>query len=193
MKNENLISSVLNSKSWSFLSQTMNDEYLSRYNKREVMYLLVIRLPTHTRHSFGQRITLTQICFWMIRLHLRCLKADKELNFYNKCRRYSKIIKSFSNFVKLQTYTPAADIDGKTALTFTIIIWVCGKYIVWQSLTKFDKVDMFSKEVIKKQSWQSWCIFIFIFKYIMQAKLAKFRYESFILGKVGKVQIKSFS
>jgi hypothetical protein len=68
---------------------------------------------------------------------------------------------------------------------------VCGKYIVGQSLTKLDKVDMFSKEVIKKQSWQSWCIFIFIFEYSMQAKLAKlakFRYESFILGKVGKVR-----
>ena len=74
------------------------DEYLSRYNKREVMYLLVIRLPTRTGLSFGQRITLTQICFWMIKLHLRCLTADEKLNFYNKCRRYSKMTKLFSNF-----------------------------------------------------------------------------------------------
>ena len=40
--------------------------------------------------------------------------------------------------------------------------------------------DMFSKEVIKKQSWQSWYIFLCIFKHNMQSK-------------VGKVQIKLFS
>ena len=47
------------------------------------------------------------------------------------------------------------------------------------SWAKLGKVDMFSKEVIKKQSWQSWCIFLSIFKYNMQSKV----------GKVGKVQI----
>ena len=35
---------------------------------------------------------------------------------------------------------------------------------VGQSWAKLGKVDMFSKEVIKKQSWQSWCIFLSIYK-----------------------------
>ena len=50
---------------------------------------------------------------------------------------------------------------------------VCGKCIVGQSSAKFDKVDMFSKQAIKKQSWQSWCIFLSIFKNIMQSKVGK--------------------
>ena len=32
---------------------------------------------------------------------------------------------------------------------------------------------MFSREAIKKQSWQSWCIFLSIFEYIMQSKVGK--------------------
>ena len=51
--------------------------------------------------------------------------------------------------------------------------WLCGKCIVGQSSAKFDKVDMFSKQAIKKQSWQSWCIFLSIFKNIMQSKVGK--------------------
>ena len=50
---------------------------------------------------------------------------------------------------------------------------LCGKCIVGQSSAKFDKVDMFSKQAIKKQSWQSWCIFLSIFKNIMQSKVGK--------------------
>ena len=41
------------------------------------------------------------------------------------------------------------------------------------SWAKLGKVDMFSKEVIKKQSWQSWCIFLSIFKNKMQSKVGK--------------------
>ena len=69
---------------------------------------------------------------------------------------------------------------------------LCGKCIVGQSSAKFDKVDMFSKQAIKKQSWQSWCIFLSILKILCRAKLAKLRCESIILGKVGKVQISLF-
>ena len=54
-----------------------------------------------------------------------------------------------------------------------IVSWLCGKCIVRQSSAKFDKVDMFSKQAIKKQSWQSWCIFLSIFKNIMQSKVGK--------------------
>ena len=50
---------------------------------------------------------------------------------------------------------------------------VCGKCIVGQSSAKFGKVDMFSKEAIKKQSWQSWCIFLFIIEYIMHSKVGE--------------------
>ena len=50
-------------------------------------------------------------------------------------------------------------------------LWL--KCIVGQSWAKLGKVDMFSKEVIKKQSWQSWCIFLSIFKYNMQSKVGK--------------------
>ena len=32
---------------------------------------------------------------------------------------------------------------------------------------------MFSKEVVKKQSWQSWCIFLYILKHNMQSKVGK--------------------
>ena len=46
-------------------------------------------------------------------------------------------------------------------------LWL--KCIVGQSWAKLGKVDMFSKEIIKKQSWQSWCIF----KYNMQSKIGK--------------------
>ena len=50
-------------------------------------------------------------------------------------------------------------------------LWL--KCIVGQSLAKLGKVDMFSKEVIKKQSWQCWCIFLYIFKHNMQSKVGK--------------------
>ena len=52
-------------------------------------------------------------------------------------------------------------------------IWLWLKCIVGQSCAKLGKVDMFSKEIIKKQSWQSWCIFLSIFKYNMQSKVGK--------------------
>ena len=42
-----------------------------------------------------------------------------------------------------------------------------------QSWAKLGKVDMFSKEVIKKQSWQSWYICLFIIKHHMQSKVGK--------------------
>ena len=71
---------------------------------------------------------------------------------------------------------------------------LCGKCIVRQSSAKFDKVDMFSKQAIKKQSWQSWCIFLSIFKNIMQSKVGKVEISTFLImgkvhsqGKVGKV------
>ena len=41
------------------------------------------------------------------------------------------------------------------------------------SWAKLGKVDMFSKEVIKKQGWQSWYIFLFIIKHHMQSKVGK--------------------
>ena len=47
-------------------------------------------------------------------------------------------------------------------------LWL--KCIVGQSWAKLGKVDMFSKA---KQSWQSWCIFLSIFKYNMQSKVGK--------------------
>ena len=50
-------------------------------------------------------------------------------------------------------------------------LWL--KCIVGQSWAKLGKVDMFSKEVIKKQSWQSWYIFLFIIKHHMQSKVGK--------------------
>ena len=56
---------------------------------------------------------------------------------------------------------------------FVLLLRLCGKCIVGQSSAKFDKVDMFSKQAIKKQSWQSWCIFLSIFKNIMQSKVGK--------------------
>ena len=84
-------------------------------------------------------------------------------------------------------------------------LWL--KCIVGQSWAKLGKVDMFSKEVIKKQSWQSWCIFLYIFKHNMQSKVGKVQIWIFYsrqswqswdkaflimdkyhtLGKVGKV------
>ena len=51
--------------------------------------------------------------------------------------------------------------------------WLWLKCIVGQSWAKLGKVDMFSKEVIKKRSWQSWCIFLYIFKHNMQSKVGK--------------------
>ena len=50
-------------------------------------------------------------------------------------------------------------------------LWL--KCIVGQSWAKLGKVDMSSKEVIKKQSWQSWYIFLFLFKHHMQSKVGK--------------------
>ena len=65
------------------------------------------------------------------------------------------------------------------SLKMAIFLRVWLKCIVGQSWAKLGKVDMFSKEMIKKQSGQSWYIFLSIVKYNMQSKV----------GKVGKVQI----
>ena len=56
----------------------------------------------------------------------------------------------------------------------------------WTKLTKLDKVDMFSKEAIKKQSWQSWCIFVFNIAYIMESKVGKVEICFFLI--MGKIQ-----
>ena len=66
-------------------------------------------------------------------------------------------------------------------------LWL--KCIVGQSWAKLGKVDMFSKEVIKNKVGKVGAYFYIFLNIICKAKLAKFRYESFIQGKDGKVEI----
>ena len=52
---------------------------------------------------------------------------------------------------------------------------------------------MFSKKVLKIKVGKIGAYFYVFLNIICKAKLAKFRYESLILGKVGKVEIRLFS
>ena len=52
---------------------------------------------------------------------------------------------------------------------------------------------MFAKEVIKNKVGKVGAYFYIFLNIICKAKLAKLRYESFILSKVGKVEMKLFS